>query len=188
MMDRLELTLARWLLTLQLLFNRQAQALGTLDRILQRWPQDPQALASRAHLHATQGRWVLALQDLEPLCEQAPHAAAHWFNRGYVLEQLQRTAEAEACFRRALDLDPSLDRAWYGLGMALIQQSRLEEALAALRRNTELQPMSPHGWVQLARVHEMRQESEQVAAIIRHLRGFEPHVAAQLAQQTGLKA
>ena len=187
-MSRLELILSHWLLTLELLFNRQSAALATLERMLSHWPNDARALASRAHLRATQSQWALASQDLALLCERVPGAAAHWFNRGYVLEQLQRTTEAEACFRQALDLDPSLDRAWYGLGMALIQQSRLEEALAALRRNTELQPMSPHGWVQLARVHDMRQESEQVAAIIRHLRGFEPRVAAQLAQQTGLKA
>ena len=95
-------------------------------------------------------------------------------------------SEAEAAFRRALALDPKLDRAWYGLGLALIRQGRLDEAVAALKRNTELQPMSPYGWYQLARVHMDRQQPEEARKIIRHLKGFEPKVAAQLERETGL--
>jgi hypothetical protein len=56
----------------------------------------------------------------------------------------------------------------------------------ALRKNTELQPMSPYGWYQLARVHVDRQEPEEAARIIRHLKKFEPKVAAQLERETGL--
>jgi len=47
--------------------------------------------------------------------------------------------------------------------------------------------MSPHGWCQLARVHMERQETEEVSKIIRHLRGFEPKVAAELARETGIQ-
>ena len=85
-------------------------------------------------------------------------------------------------------LDPKLDRAWYGLGLALIRLKRLDEAVQALKRNTELQPMSPYGWYQLARVHVDRQQPDEAAKIIRHLEGFEPKVAAQLARETGLLA
>jgi two-component SAPR family response regulator len=64
--------------------------------------------------------------------------------------------------------------------------SRLDEAIAALKRNTQLQPMSPHAWCELARIHDKRQEPEEVVKIIRHLQGFEPKVAAQLARETGV--
>ena len=46
--------------------------------------------------------------------------------------------------------------------------------------------MSPSGWVQLARVHVDRDDPEAARKIIRHLRGFEPKVAAQLQRETGL--
>ena len=75
---------------------------------------------------------------------------------------------------------------WYGLALSLIRQRRFDEALIALRKNTELQPMSPYGWYQLARVHVDRQEPDEAAKIIRHLRKFEPKVAAQLERETGL--
>ncbi len=48
--------------------------------------------------------------------------------------------------------------------------------------------MSPYGWYQLARVHFDRQEPEETRKIIRHLKGFEPKVAAQLERETGLAA
>jgi len=79
-------------------------------------------------------------------------------------------------------------RAWYGLALVLIQAHRFDEAIAALKKNTELQPMSPFGWYQLARVHVDRHEPDEAVKIIRHLKGFEPKVAAQLERETGLRA
>jgi predicted Zn-dependent protease len=69
----------------------------------------------------------------------------------------------------------------------LIRQGRLEDALAALQRNTQLQPMSPFGWYQLARVHVDLKQPNEALKVIRHLKGFEPKVAAQLERETGLK-
>jgi len=83
-------------------------------------------------------------------------------------------------------LRPELDRAWYGLGLVLIRMRRFDEAVEALERNTQLQPMSPYGWYQLARVHVDRHEPEKARRIIRHLKQFDPKVAAQLERETGL--
>ena len=63
-----------------------------------------------------------------------------------------------------------------------------ETALQALDRNTRLQPMSPFGWYQMARVHVDLQQPDEARAVIRHLKGFEPKVAAQLELETGLRA
>lgn len=80
-----------------------------------------------------------------------------------------------------------MDRAWYGLGLVLIKQHRFEEAVLALKRNTQLQPMSPFGWYQLGRVYMELEQPDEAQAILRHLNGFEPKVAKQLARETGLK-
>ena len=63
----------------------------------------------------------------------------------------------------------------------------MPEALVALKRNTTLQPMSPFGWYQMARVHVDLQQPEEAKAVIRHLKEFEPKVAAQLERETGLR-
>lgn len=183
--------LAHWAAKLQamalLVFGRNAAAERVFDTMLKRWPGDAYALASRSHLRSVRGALDLALQDATALVQSHPRAsAAHWFNLGYLLEQAGRHSEAELAFREAVQLDPKLDRAWYGLGLSLIRQRRFDEAEAALKRNTELQPMSPYGWYQLARVYHDRHEPEEARRVIRHLRGFEPKVAAQLERETGL--
>lgn len=172
-----------------LLFGRSERARVCLDRMLSRWPRDPYALASRAHLHAQAGRRNAALADAQALVDAHPtRSAADWFNLGYLHEEALQLPEAEAAFRRAVELDDKLDRAWYGLGLTLIRQGRYDEAVQALERNTKLQPMSPFGWYQLARVHMDRQAPDEARKIIRHLKGFEPKVAAQLERETGLTA
>jgi tetratricopeptide (TPR) repeat protein len=169
-----------------LVFGRTAQALAVFDRMVQRFPEATYPRASRAHLHAQAGRHAAALDDYDAVLRLDAGDARAWFNKGFVLELSGRFDEALAAFRRATELSPDLDRAWYGQGLVLIRMQRFDEAVAALKRNTELQPMSPHGWYQLARVHVDRKQPDEAVKIIRHLKGFEPKVAAQLERETGL--
>lgn len=164
--------------------TRRAQEI--FNQMLRDWPDDAYALGSRAHLSAQAGRLEAALADSQRLVELRADHAATWFNHGFMLESAARYEEALAAFRRATELGPKLDRAWYGMGLVLIRLQRYEEAVRALTRNTELQPMSPYGWYQLARVHLDRHQPEEAVKIIRHLKGFEPKIAAQLERETGL--
>jgi tetratricopeptide (TPR) repeat protein len=180
----------RWL-KLQAVFwlalGQTARARAKFDHLLALWPSDAYGLSSRAHLLAQMNQPDEAIADLQALVTAHPkRSAADWFNLAFMLEARELLADAEAAFRRALALDDKLDRAWYGLGLVLIRLERPSEALPALRRNTELQPMSPYGWYQMARLHASAQRSEEALRIIRHLKGFEPKVAAQLERETGL--
>jgi tetratricopeptide (TPR) repeat protein len=179
----------KWRAMAWLVFGRHEPAVALFNEMLRRWPSDAYALASRSHVRAQLGRRDEAIADLQDLVAARPEAgSAYWFNLGYLLEEAGRFSEAEPAFRSALAIDPKADRAWYGLGLTLIQLQRPAEAVAALKKNTELQPMSPYGWYQLARVQFDRQEPEETKKIIRHLKGFEPKVAAQLERETGLVA
>ncbi|MCY7315059.1 MAG: tetratricopeptide repeat protein [Rubrivivax sp.] len=185
-MNRLDYLTLKWKAIGWLVLGRREAALAVFGRLLQRWPQDAYGLASRANLLMQSGRAADALADSELLIELRHDDAATWFNHGFILEAIERWDGALAAFTRATELGPKLDRAWYGRGLVLIRLQRHDEAVAALKRNTELQPMSPYGWYQLARVHVDRREPEEAVKIIRHLKGFEPKVAAQLERETGL--
>lgn len=177
----------KWRAMALLALGRHAAAMDHFSDMLERYPHDAYALASRAHLSAQGGQVELAIADYRALVEHHPgESAAAWFNLGFLLEQTGRFDDAQAAFRKAVEVDPKMDRAWYGLGLVLIRAHRFDEAIAALKRNTELQPMSPYGWYQLARVHVDRHEPDEAAKIIRHLKGFEPKIAAQLERETGL--
>ncbi|HSC00396.1 MAG TPA: tetratricopeptide repeat protein [Burkholderiaceae bacterium] len=185
--DRLDYGWLKLRAIVVLVLGRSGIARRLFDEMLARWPTDAYALASRAHVHAQAGRKEDALRDARALVQAHPaRSAADWFNLAFLLEATDRIEEAEGAFRRALELDPKLDRAWYGLGLTLIRQRRFDDAVAALKRNTELQPMSPYGWYQLARVQLDRQQPEEARKIIVHLKKFEPKVAEQLERETGL--
>lgn len=169
-----------------LLLGQTHGALRKFDAMLILKPLDRYALASRAYVVGQLGDKSTAIVCLERLVAGYPDNSAAWFNLGYMLEDSARHAEAELAFRRATELDSAMDRAWYGLALVLIQARRFDEAVEALQKNTQLQPMNPYGWYQLARVHVDRQAPQEAARIIRHLRGFEPKVAAQLERETGL--
>jgi tetratricopeptide (TPR) repeat protein len=179
----------KWRALAALLFGRRTLALQCFDEMLELSPGDAYALASRAHVLAQAGQREQALQDMRALVAAHPQrGAADWFNFAFLLEATDRLDEAEGAFRRAVEMNPKLDRAWYGLGLVLIRQRRFDDAVAALKRNTEMQPMSPYGWYQLARLQIDRQQPEEARKIIRHLKKFEPKVADQLERETGLKA
>ncbi len=187
--ERLDHLMLKWRAMGWLLVGRPAQAEETMGEMLRRWPDDAYALASRVHVRAQRGDADGAIADAQRLVAAHPaRSAADWFNLGFMLEARGDLDAAEPAFRRAVELDPKLDRAWYGLGLALIRQRRFDDAVAALKRTTQLQPMSPYGWYQLARVHMDRAEPDETRKIIRHLKDFEPKVAAQLERETGLTA
>lgn len=186
MMQRLRYRGLKWQVIVMLWFGNGPRVDGLLDQLMAEFPQDDYALATRAHLLAQARDRQAALRCLRTLVEVFPDKAAHWFNLGFLLEDLGHFQEAEPAFRRATELDPKLDRAWYGLGLVLIRLERFDEAVTALKQNTKLQPMSPYGWYQLARVHVDRHDPEEARKIIRHLKRFEPKVAAQLERETGI--
>ncbi|MBB6094588.1 Flp pilus assembly protein TadD [Povalibacter uvarum] len=63
-----------------------------------------------------------------------PSDADLWHELGVALRIRGRLAEAEAAYRRAIEMRPAYAVAWHNLGALLSQQRRPEEALAAFDR------------------------------------------------------
>ena len=170
-----------------LVFGLRAKAHDTFQEILEINPADALALNSLGYEELNNLHLVQALSYFERALVQTPNNANAHFNVGFVCEELGRSQEAEVAFKAALQLDEKFDRAWYGLGLVLVRQRKLEESLEAFKRNTQLQSMSPFAWYQMARVHMELNQPDEALAVMRHLKGFEPKVAAQLERETGLK-
>lgn len=164
----------------------QQGALTLFRQMLRLAPHDLHASGSAAHLLGQQGLRSEAIALLQAALAVHTSYAATWFNLAYLLEASGRVDESESAFRSALALEPTMDRAWYGLAMVLVREERLDEAVQALEETTRLQPLSPYGWYQLGRVHARRGQTDLALKVIHQLRGFEPRVAARLAEETGL--
>jgi Tfp pilus assembly protein PilF len=83
------------------------------------------------------------LEDLtDPADLPEPKTAKDWFSMGWWLHvELGRYKEAEAAYRRCIELDPKRADSWNNLGALLCDYTdRYEEAEAAFRRAIELDP------------------------------------------------
>jgi tetratricopeptide (TPR) repeat protein len=170
-----------------LVIGLRARATAVFREILAASPGDALALDSLGYDAMTKGHMLEAVGFFEKLAQQVPDSSNAHFNLGFVYEALGRSEDGERAFRIAIYIEEKMDRAWYGLGLVLVRQRRFEEALAAFQRNTQLQSMSPFAWYQMARVHMEMNQPDKALAVMRHLNGFEPKVAAQLERETGLK-
>jgi Tfp pilus assembly protein PilF len=76
-----------------------------------------------------------------PGVENAVLAARAWFERGCELDAERETwDEADACYRRAIALDPSYADAHCNLGSLLFNRGRRDEARVEFKRAVELSP------------------------------------------------
>ncbi len=83
-------------------YERARQLAGRLDETTQ---------FKRAFVHAELGQQTSALAAYDELLGENPNHALAWFNRGYVLQQMDRYREARSSFAQAAKLNPSLAQA-----------------------------------------------------------------------------
>lgn len=94
-----------------------------------------------AALHLRQaGRREQALELAEQAIQMAPDYAPAHVTRGLLLQELEKSAEAEAAFRKALSLDPLDEKASKSLGLMLVGKERFAESLPYLRAYVQRYP------------------------------------------------
>jgi tetratricopeptide (TPR) repeat protein len=155
-----------------------APTLGRFERFLLAW---------KAKILLLFGLQARANEVFEDILRRSPQDVYALNSLGYAALQRGESGTAYRYFEQVRNLTPQLSNAQFNLAFVAESLGRLDEALAALKRNTSLQPMSPFGWYQMARVHVELQQPDEAKAVIRHLKGFEPKVAAQLERETGLR-
>lgn len=163
-----------------ILFKRPADAARAYRSMRMVEPENDLVQLMLGNLLAEAGDASGALQELETLIRRNPRHADAWFNLGYLHDQADCLDDAERCFRRALELRPTIDRAWYGLGLVLIRQRRLEEALEAFEQTIKLQPFAPYAYYQLGLTYHHLGRSDEAWKVHRRLVEFEPKFSATL--------
>ena len=88
------------------------------------------------------------------LTTERPNDAAVFNDLGNLLLLAQKPAEAEAAYRRALELDPDKVSALFNLGLVLHQRGALKDAMQLYQKAVKADPN--HAWAhyQLGAVHE----------------------------------
>ena len=71
---------------------------------------------------------------------------AAWYNKGLVLDCLNRYNEAIQCYDRVIKIDPNYANAWITKGLALGALDRYDEAIKYYEKAIEIEPYSAGAW------------------------------------------
>lgn len=128
------------------------QAARIVREALSGTPDDPvlHTLLART-LHAA-GQLEPALAQWREVAARLPHDPTASFESAQIWLQLGKTAEAEAAFRRALELNPDHARSHEGLGLLYARESRATEAIRHLRAAVRLDPTRSQAAKELVRL------------------------------------
>jgi Tfp pilus assembly protein PilF len=125
-------------------------------------------LAALAAVAAVPPNLAKAIEAQQRLAAERPGDAAVFNDLGNLLLLVPRPAEAEAAYRKAVEIDPHKVSALYNLGLLLQRRRELREATDLYQRVLDEEP--GHAWAhyQLGTIHEVRgQESRAVESYAR---------------------
>lgn len=94
---------------------------------------------------------AIAVADLA--LKDYPHDGGLLVAKGLALGKTRRLVEEEACYRAAIDHDPTESVAWSNLGKSLRDQGRLEEARRALDEALRVRPDYANAFRNRSQVH-----------------------------------
>lgn len=87
------------------------ESIEALETYLARRPDDLQSRLSLAASFLQSAGFERALEEIDKVLEVSPDHAEAWNNKGLALRSIERLADAENAFMRAIDLDPSMSEA-----------------------------------------------------------------------------
>lgn len=147
---------------LALLLDDRDEVLSGVDRALALDPDDPNGLEARAHYKAgIKSDLDGALADLERAAAAAPGSATVWNAIGNVQSERGAEREAEAAFKRAIELEPKDPVAYANLAILYLNQDRVKEAKALIDKAMTVDPSFDIGLVARGRYHLQTGELDQ---------------------------
>jgi len=109
----------------------------------------PAALASLSLAQSRVNDFTTALETAEKAVQAGATSAAAHEARGTALLGLGRAADADAAFRKSLELEPKRTSARAGLANALVAENKATEGVAEARKATEEDPKSGEAFATL---------------------------------------
>ena len=125
-------------------------------------PGSAETLRQAGNMAAFIGRWNDAIDLTTKAIERDPLRPHSYASLGDVYLAVERDKEAEAAYRKAIELDPGGTQWHYNMGLALLLQGKADAALREMRQETE-EPLRAEG-LPLA-FHALGRRGESDAAL-----------------------
>ena len=125
--------------------GQNEEALRMFESGLARQPKSGQAWYSKGCLLADMDRHqdaVLAFETAAQLGTAEQASLAH-YNRALSHQKLGNAKDAEAAYRKSVELDPANGDGWTNLGVMLDESGKREQAIACFDKSLALSPEDP---------------------------------------------
>ena len=164
--------------------GRADEAVGILEEERKQRPDDAGTTLALATTLADAKREAQALALLAEAEKTFGGQVMYWFQRGAILERMQRRDEAITAFRKALDVDPAHAPTLNYLGYMLVEDGRqLDEAVRLIRQAVEAEPdngsyLDSLGWAfyKQGRLGEAREQLERAAGLAKSNSVIQDHL------------
>ncbi len=120
--------------------ERYSEAISLALTMTERFPLNGFGWKALGAAYMMTGRSVDARGPVLNAVALLPNDAVAHYNLGALLQDINCLPEAEAAYRRTLELDPNYANAHNNLGVLLYKTSRLHEAEGAYRRALQIKP------------------------------------------------
>ena len=119
------------------------ERLAEAERAVNLWPLEPEYRLGLAGAYVQNGNWAAAETQLAAADQLSPNDPQVWEARGNLNAywgdvEPRRYIQAEAAYRRALELAPNTATYHTALGLVLAREGRLQDGLAELERAVAL--------------------------------------------------
>lgn len=164
---------ALWLARLYRFENRHSDAEKVLRDLLQREPDNPQALEQLSQLLMDQGR----TQEAVALLSQAARGSGSpdvYDLLGDAYTQEKDWPQAEHAYQQAAQEDPDEPSHLQGLAEALIEQGKYQQALDQYKKLAELQPGTAENYVRMAELYRRLGQFDQAKTSILRAKQLAP--------------
>lgn len=161
------------------LLGRRDWARPELSSLCDQHPENPLHCYWLARLDFDERRYADAAQRLRALLDRFPDFLRAVDRLALCYQYLGRFAEAEAWFRRALELNAALPRPWewpyIDYGAMLLEQGRSEEAKAMFERAIQAAPANPVSHYQLGLALEKLRRFEEAEDSLEQCVALQPN-------------
>ncbi len=149
------------------MLKRDAEAAADYRAVLELKPGLYEAQLNLGMILLRQKQAAAAVAPLEAAAEQKPGEFRPVFYAGEALFTAGQFEKAEACYAKAVEIDPKSAAAHLGLGRTRARLGRLDDAAPSLRTAARLDASYRDGLLELASLYEKAKRPEAALAIYR---------------------
>jgi tetratricopeptide (TPR) repeat protein len=137
------------------------EAAKIADRLVERFPEDPDSVAVMAWLHFRFGKSEEAVRYWRRCLELNPGYGQAHFWIGSVARDRGDHQQAAESFRKARELDPGAPQLSVHLAQALMNQGKMDEAIEVLQESLRSQPKSMPTFLLLGQIYGQLKEYDK---------------------------